>query len=251
RYKDFKGWSWLFFWALVTHPMLDAFTTWGTQLFWPLDVRLAFKSIFVIDPLYTLPFLVFLILTLFQKRTSKKRRIYNFAGLTISTSYLVVTLIAKGIAYTEFESALKLQAIDYKQIDIRPSPFNTILWNANIETEDSYLLGSYSFFDTQDVSFDTYPKNHDLLGALKANEKVKRMIAISEGWYTIQKVNDNLYYNDLRFGLLNLKPQSQDFVFKYLIEVASDGTVRFIEQEKTPRDGRKLMSDLWQRVKGN
>ena len=210
-----------------------------------------FKSIFVIDPLYTLPFLVFLILTLFQKRTSKKRRIYNLAGLTLSTSYLVFTLLAKGIAYTRIESALKLQAIDYKHIDIRPYPLNTILWSANIETDDSYLLGSYSFFDTQDISFDTHPKNHDLLGDLKENEKVQRMIAISEGWYTIQKANNHLYYNDLRFGLLNLKPQSEDFVFKYLIEEDPDGTVRFIEQEKTPRDGMQLMSDLWQRVKGN
>jgi inner membrane protein len=126
-----------------------------------------------------------------------------------------------------------------------------MLWNANIETDDSYLLGSYSFFDTQAISFDTYPKNHDLLGDLKDHEKVKRMIAISEGWYTIQNVNNQLYYNDLRFGLMNLKPQSQDFVFKYVIEEDSNGTVRFMEQEKTSRDAGKLMSDLWKRIKGN
>ena len=45
-YKDLKSWTWLFFWAFVTHPLLDAHTTWGTQLFWPLDLRLAFKTIF-------------------------------------------------------------------------------------------------------------------------------------------------------------------------------------------------------------
>ena len=63
-----RDWSWLFFWGLFTHPILDAFTTWGTQLFWPLNTRLAFQNIFVIDPLYTLPFLFFLILVMFQKR---------------------------------------------------------------------------------------------------------------------------------------------------------------------------------------
>ncbi len=251
RYKEFKGWSWLFFWAFVTHPILDAFTTWGTQLFWPLDLRLAFKTIFVIDPLYTLPFLVFLILTMFQNKTSKKRRIYNLVGLTLSSSYLVFTIIAKGIAYHRFESALQLQGIDYKQIDTRPSPLNTILWSANVETEDSYLLGTYSFFDTQPIGFETYPKNHELLGDLIANEHVQRMIAISEGWYTIQKADDALYYNDLRFGLLTMEPQSQAFVFKYLIEEGTDGSVRFIEQEKTSRDGRQLMSDLWKRIQGN
>lgn len=52
-----QDWSKLMFWGLLTHPVLDAFTTWGTQLFWPLEIRLAFKNIFVIDPLYTLPYL--------------------------------------------------------------------------------------------------------------------------------------------------------------------------------------------------
>src|SRR5690606_9714865 len=57
-------WSRLMFFGLFTHPLLDSFTTWGTQLFWPLDIRLDLKTIFVIDPLYTLPFLIFLILAM-------------------------------------------------------------------------------------------------------------------------------------------------------------------------------------------
>ena len=250
-YKDFKDWSWLFFWTLVTHPILDAHTTWGTQLFWPLDIRLAFKTIFVVDPLYTLPFLVFLILTMFQKRTSKKRRLYNNLGLIISTMYLGLTFILKDLAQSQFEDDLLNQNIAYEQIDTRPSPLNTILWNANIETKHSYLLADYSFFDTKDISFKTYPKNHDLLGNLIENEKVKRMIHISEGWFTINKIDDNLYYNDLRFGLLNLEPNSQDFVFKYLIDVDNSGHVTFIEQEKNQRDAKQLMSSLWERIKGN
>jgi len=72
-----KDWSWLMFWGLFTHPILDAFTTWGTQLFWPLKTRLAFQSIFVIDPLYTLPFVVCLILAARQKREAKALRFKN------------------------------------------------------------------------------------------------------------------------------------------------------------------------------
>ncbi|MBU2928297.1 metal-dependent hydrolase [Winogradskyella psychrotolerans] len=250
-YKGFKGWSWLFFWALITHPILDAHTTWGTQLFWPLDLRLAFKTIFVVDPLYTIPFLVFLILAMFQKRTSAERRRYNGIGLTVSTAYLALTFVLKSLAFTHFENALETQNIAYKQIDTRPSPLNTILWNANVETQDEYLLGDYSFFDTQDIQFETYPKNHHLLGDLIQNEKVKQMITISEGWFTINKIDDKLYYNDLRFGLLSTEPQSQNFVFRYLIDVDASGNVSFIEQEKTQRDGKQLMSDLWKRIKGN
>ncbi|NRD20371.1 metal-dependent hydrolase [Winogradskyella eckloniae] len=251
KYKDFKGWAWLFFWAFITHPMLDAHTTWGTQFFWPLDLRLAFKTIFVVDPIYTLPFLICVILVLFQKRTSKKRRVYNTIGLTLSTTYLALTFLLKSLAFAKFEDALKLQNIAYQQLDTRPSALNTVLWNANVDTKDHYLITDYSFFDTQAISFQTYPKNHHLLGNLIENEKVKRMIAISEGWYTINQIDDKLYYNDLRFGLMNLKPNSQDFVFKYLIDVDASGHVNFIEQEKNQTDGKALLLRLWQRIKGN
>ena len=145
KYKDFKNWTLLFFLSFVTHPILDAHTTWGTQLFWPFDIRLAFKNIFVIDPLYTLPFLVFLIFAMTQKRTSEKRRFYNKMGLIISSSYLVLTLLLKWIAFNQFETALKTQNIAYSEIDTRPSPLNTILWSANVQTEDSFLLGIIHF----------------------------------------------------------------------------------------------------------
>jgi inner membrane protein len=250
-YKNKKQWAWFFFWVFITHPFLDAHTTWGTQLFWPLDIRLAFKTIFVIDPLYTLPFLVFIILTMFQKRNSKKRRTYNGIGLTLSTAYLAMTFILKSSAVAQFEQALNIQNIDYTEIDTRPSALNTILWNANVDTKDNYLLGDYSFFDTQPIQFEVYPKNHHLLGDLIKNEKVQQMIKISEGWYTIFEKEGILYYNDLRFGLLNMDKGSQEFVFQYRIDVDDSGEVTFTEVEKTSRDGKKLLDDLWTRIKGN
>jgi len=251
KYKDWKSWSWLFFWAFITHPMLDAHTTWGTQLFWPLDVRLAFKNIFVIDPLYTLPFLVFLLLAMRQKRTTKKRGYYNKMGLLVSSGYLLLTLLLKWVAFIKFESALETQNIEYLQLDTRPSALNTILWSANVETKDNYLLGNYSFFDTQPIHFESYPKNHGLLGELIKDKSVQRMISISEGWYIIQKNDDNLYFNDLRFGLLSLESNSQNFVFKYKIDVNESNKVLFTEVAKSPTDGKKLLNDLWQRIKGN
>ncbi|MEO5789043.1 MAG: metal-dependent hydrolase [Gelidibacter sp.] len=250
-YKDIKPWSWLFFLGFITHSLLDAHTSWGTEILWPIKIQFAFKTIFVIDPLYTFPFLVFLILAMFQKKTSRKRRLYNNIGLMVSTSYLALTFLLKWTAFTKFESALKEQHIIYKQIETRPSPMNTILWSANIETENAYLLGNYSFFDTQPITFEAYPKNHELLGNLAENEKVQRMITISEGWYTIMKMDDQLLYNDLRFGLLSMEKGAQNFVFQYEIITDADGTVQFIEQKKDKRDGKKMMVDLWTRIKGN
>lgn len=251
KYKNFKDWTLLFFGAFITHPILDAQTTWGTQLFWPLDIRLAFKNVFVVDPLYTLPFIIFVLLAMFQKRTSKKRKTYNNLGLIISSSYLAITLILKGLSYKKFTKELNNQNIIYSKIATKPAPLNTILWSVNVETKNSFLIGHSSFFDKNPIEFSHYPKNHHLLGNLKNNEKVKRMISISKGWYTINKQNSDLYFNDLRFGTLSMRQNAENFVFKYKINVDQNENVTFIEVKKDKNDAKNLMSDLWMRIKGN
>lgn len=247
---NWRDWTLLSFWGLVTHPVLDAFTTWGTQLFWPFETRLAFQNIFVIDPLYTLPFLVFLILTIREKWTSPKRRKYNTLGLAISSGYLVLTLILKGIAYKNFVSGLQAQGIVYKQISVRPTPLNSILWTANIDVGDAYLVGNYSFFDSEAIQFATYPKNHQLLGDLVTNDKVKRLIKITEGWYTITQTGIGLFFNDLRFGLLSLDPEETRFAFSYEL-IPVDNKIEVMENPKLRPDAKKLLVELWRRMWGN
>ena len=250
KHKNFKDWSWLFFWGLLTHPILDGFTTWGTQLFWPFNLKVAFKTIFVVDPLYTLPFLTCVIITMCYKRNNKKRRYFNYAGIALSSFYLIVTVVLKTVAVLHFKEALDNQHMSYSAIDVRPSPLNTILWNANVNTKDAYLLANYSFFDSQAIAFEVYPKNHDLLGDLKSNDKVQQMISITQGWYTVIEKNDGLYFNDLRFGLLDLEANSDKFVFQYKIE-KNNNNVTFIETDKNPRDAKNLLNDLWYRILGN
>lgn len=245
-----KDWSLLMFWGLFTHPILDAFTTWGTQLFWPFDVRLAFQNIFVIDPLYTLPFLVFLLLAMYRKRTDPKRRKWNSTGLMVSSSYLILTLVLKGISYQKFVHSLEEQNIVYNEIATRPTPFNSLLWTANVDTGDAYLIGDYSFFDSKPITFRSYPKNHKLLGALKDEEKIKRLIKIAEGWFTISKQEGRLYFNDLRFGLVSLDPKETQFVFSYRV-ISEKGKIWIEETQKFDTDAQRLLGALWNRIGGN
>jgi inner membrane protein len=247
---SWKSWSLLFFWGLFTHPILDAFTTWGTQLFWPFKTRLAFQSIFVIDPLYTLPFLILVLMAMRLHRYDPKRSRLNRWGLLISSGYLAVTLVLKGIANYEFSRALEEQQIAYTAVATRPSPFNTILWMANVETENAFLIGEYSFFDSKPISFRSIPKNHNLLGDLAKKDKVKRLIAITEGWYAITQKEGVICFNDMRFGLLSFDAEETQFAFSYeLLHTNSELEVR--ELPKNREDGKKLLSALWMRVLGN
>tara|TARA_R110002050_G_scaffold33846_3_gene85683 strand:- start:4190 stop:5191 length:1002 start_codon:yes stop_codon:yes gene_type:complete len=245
-----KDWSWLFFWGLFTHPVLDAFTTWGTQLFWPFDLRIAFQNIFVIDPLYTLPFLAFLVMALRQKRDSPRRGRYNTMGLMVSSAYLGLTLVLKGIAFKKITDSLNAQGIAYDEMDVRPSPFNTVLWSANVDTGDAYLIGNYSFFDNKPVHFSRYPKNHDLLEGLPESDKIQRLKKITQGWYTINEVNGQLFFNDLRFGLMSLDSNESQFAFNYKL-IQKDGAILVQESPKLKRDAKKLLLALWARMWGN
>ena len=84
-----NNWIWLFFLSIFTHPLLDCFTPYGTQLFAPFsDYRVAFNNISVVDPLYTLPFLTCMLVVLFFKRTNPKRLKWTKAGLYISALYM-------------------------------------------------------------------------------------------------------------------------------------------------------------------
>ena len=86
-------WRWWAFTGLclLTHPLLDAFTTYGTRLFWPLGDPVAISSIFIIDPLYTLPLLIAVVWALFRPPA----RPALAAGLTLSSLYLCWSLVAQ------------------------------------------------------------------------------------------------------------------------------------------------------------
>jgi inner membrane protein len=78
-------WLAIIFLALVTHPLLDAHTAYGTQLLWPLDVPpTQWATLFIIDPLFTLPLLVGVVVAAIRPANDTAIR----TCLVLSTLYL-------------------------------------------------------------------------------------------------------------------------------------------------------------------
>ncbi|MGQ2983349.1 metal-dependent hydrolase [Flavobacterium sp.] len=241
--------STLAFWCLLTHVMLDMFTSWGTQVFWPLNYFIAFKTIFVVDPLYTVPLLICLIIA-WRKRDFALRKKYVLRGIYISSAYLALTCGIKLYALQQFSNALEQQNINYSGLIVKPAAFNCILWNANVEIEDAYLLGDYSLFDSQPITFKRYEKNNALAQELARNRDFQTLEDVSEGWYIVTKNNGQYYFNDLRFGLLNDNPAHPQFAFSYVFK-EENGILKAYEVPKQKRDGKKLMEGIWERIGGN
>lgn len=247
---SFKSASLLALWCLGTHVLLDLFTSWGTQILWPLEHRFALKTIFVIDPLYTIPLLISLILV-WKNKEHFIRRKYIIRGLIISSSYLLLTCVLKLFVVQQFETALQNQNLVYQELIVKPTAFNCILWNANVATSKGYYLADYSLFDSQPIQFTFYPKNRELEEKLVNSYDFHRLKKISEGWYLVTEHNNRLFFNDLRFGLLNDQPENPQFAFSYEFVYESNGTLLAHEVPKAKRDGKALLKKIFTRLQGN
>jgi len=248
---NFKEATLFSFLILQTHSLLDLFTTWGTQLFWPLETRFSLQSIFVIDPLYTLPFLVFLILSMKKKKDDPKRMFWNRTGLIVSTAYLFLTLLVQSIVTNKFENQLEENNISYKEIVVKPSPFNIILWTTNVKVDKGYYIADYSFFDTKPIQFQFIPKQNELITDYENEAVIKQLKRISEGWYCITQKENLLLFNDLRFGVMNADKNDLQFSFSYQI-TKENGEIKAAElPNKNRAQAKKLLGKLWVRLWGN
>ena len=254
KLKDvsFKDWTKLFFWATVTHPLLDAHTTWGTQFFWPFNYRLAYQNIFVVDPFYTLPFLGFLIIAMSLKKENPRRSKFNNIGLSLSSTYLILTLVFKWVSFQEFKQGLENQKIEYVEMDTKPSPLNAILWSSLIETDKGYRTAYYSLLDKQEITYSKeFLKNHHLLEPYLDQKVIKQLIDISAGWYRIEEKNGKLLFWDLRFGQMGMDVDTASFLWYYELNIDETGNVSVIKRQPPIKNFKMIFKELFNRIKGN
>ena len=248
----YKDWTKLFFWSIFTHPLLDAFTAYGTQLFAPFsDYRVAFNTISVADPIYTFPFIAFLVAAMMLHRTKKWRLYLTYMGIIWSSAYLLFTVFNKQQIDTVFENALANQNIQYQRFRTSPTIFNNILWQGVAEADDVYYLGIYSLFDTKPtVSFYPLNKDHELIEKYKSNKDIQTLKWFSDGYYSIMKLPDGkVQLSDVRYGSIKEGSfEPEDFVFRFIIDpAAKDLNIKEIRGRENVGNA---FAELFDRIKG-
>jgi inner membrane protein len=201
----FKTWFHLFFWGIITHPILDMFTNYGTQFFWPLSYRITFNSVFVVDPFYTLPFLVCLVAAMFYHREDIRRRKWNRFGLLYSTSYLMLGLAIKGFVFFSSKRELQTDGIVISRMMVTPMPFTPFYWYVLAEQDTCFTVRYRSLFRNRlDQPHYTIPKGPIRIDSLRwkgesFNGPLKQ---ITDGYVLLEEKGNELIVYDLRFGLL-------------------------------------------------
>ncbi len=183
--------------ALVTHPLLDAMTVYGTQLLVPFsDHPFGVGSIFIIDPLYTVPLLVGLIAVLAGARLR-----WNAAGLALSCAYLAWSALAQHWVRTDALAQLRTQGIAHEQLLVTPAPFNTLLWRVVAMTPDGYHEGFRSLLDgSRPMVFDRFERRADLRAALAGHPPLERIAWFSRGFWKMSGRDGQVVISDLRMG---------------------------------------------------
>ncbi|GHE22912.1 metal-dependent hydrolase [Halomonas urumqiensis] len=233
---------------LMTHPLLDALTTYGTQIWWPLDVRpAAYPIVFIIDPLYTLPLLVGIGVAMATGNGLRAPR----AGLALATAYLVFAFGAKLLVEHRIEPVLAAQGLAEAPRLVQPTPFNTLLWRVTVVDgvdQHETLVGVFDGDSTPQL--ETFSRGAEREAVALQSEKGQRLDWFAGPFLRYESASidgqETLVATDLRLGFPGFYP----FSFTLATREADEWQPLMVTQqlEGPSRGNREALARLGKRI---
>jgi len=188
----------------ATHAVLDACTTYGTQLFWPFsDTRFAWNTVSVVDPLFTLPILVLIGLSAWRRRASLARIALIWA-VAYPTAGLVQRERAEALGW-ELAASRGHRPL---RLEAKPSIGNLALWKIVYETQDRFyvdavrVLGNERIFEGSRAAKLDLRRDFPWLDADSQQARdIERFRWFSNGYLALEPGNP-YRITDIRYSLL-------------------------------------------------
>ncbi|GAL17082.1 integral membrane protein [Vibrio maritimus] len=118
-----------------THALLDACTSYGTQLLWPFsNERYAWRVVSVIDPIFTLPLLLLVVIA-----TLKRNPWFARIAMIWALTYPLVGMVQRDRAEVAGWQLAKTRQHQVVELEAKPSFANILVWKVVYETEDHYF----------------------------------------------------------------------------------------------------------------
>jgi inner membrane protein len=193
---------WLALWlALVTHPLLDAFTVYGTQLALPFTNHpYGQGSIFIIDPTVTLPWLVGLVWAL-ASRGSVGGHKANLYGLAAGVAVLTLGVALQEQVDRHARASLAAQGVRAERVLVTPAGFSLLLWRVVAVEGEHFHEGFHGLLDPQGpMRFDRFDRGTRYEDAVAGIERAQRIRRFSKGFYKLHERDGQLVISDLRMG---------------------------------------------------
>ena len=124
------------FLAYATHGLLDACTSYGTQLLWPFsNERIAWSVVSIIDPLFTIPLIVFTVLAVIRKNVSYARWGFSYAVVFLSLGVLQNQRAEEAASELAFQRGHQVE-----RVHVKPSFGNRHVWKIIYEYDGRYYV---------------------------------------------------------------------------------------------------------------
>ena len=232
--------------TLITHTVLDCFTVYGTQIFWPFsEYPVTWSTVFIIDPMYTIWLIIGVLFALIMSRNYDTGHRLNGIGLVLSSIYLLFTVGGKVYIESVVESTLERKQISHTKIMTTPAPFNTLLWRIVIVCEGGYYEGFYSLLDKSDkVQFTRYPSHPGLAAEIQDSWTVQRLQWFTKGVYRVLEKEGEIIMTDLRMG------QEPFYTFSFIVGRRKSGKITSVPTGRAPteRGGTDQIRWVWERI---
>lgn len=234
--------------AYVSHCLLDAATSYGTQLLWPFSkVRAGWDLISIIDPIFTLALLVGLVVALVLKRI----RVAT-AALVVAAVYLVLGGVQHSRAVAAQKHLAARRGHSIERFEVMPTLANNLVWRAlyvhggNIYS-DRIRVGWFSGATVVEGWSLPLVTEVELTAAERARNQrrsFERFSWFSEGWVA-RKPGDDAVFGDMRYSL-----STEAFDPIWGIRFTATEAPTEVEWVSRSRDRRISVADLWNEISG-
>lgn len=240
-----RQWFWIFLCTLLVHPLLDAFTVYGTDLLWPLPVRPAmWASLFIIDPVFSLCLVVPCVIAWFARERPLAGRALA-TGLALSVGYLALSQAAKWKVESDAGQALAARGLEDAPRFSVPMPFNILLWRVVAMTPQGFVEGERSLVaDRAPMTFHEYDSDARALQAVRGYTAVQRLAWFNRGFMKAQEREGRLVLSDLRMGA------EPDYTFRFAVAQREGSNWREIppRQLRWPWEATRRLDAMWRRI---
>lgn len=230
RPHDISLKKWVLFFAteMLVHILLDGLNAYGTGWFEPFThYRASFNLLFVADPLFSIWPAIAFVLLLVRRKDHPRRHKWVTTTFVLCGAYIVLGMVNKSVVDHKVKAIAAKNGITYNRYLSTPTPLNNMLWYVVMEDSVGYHLGYRSVWDKGDsMHFTYFVRNEAFLEPIEDLEDAHRLVRFSQGYYTIERWDSTLVFNDLRFGqMLGWKYPDARFVFHYYLQKPDDNAL--------------------------
>lgn len=148
RATPLSAWVALCVVALVTHPILDGFTAYGTQLFAPFSrVRFAWNGVSIVDPSYSILLGAGVVWAAARSRSEDRGRRGLILGLVLSSLYLALGVAANHWVVRDLERVIEEEGAPVTRVRAYPTILQPWLRHFVVHVHDRRYVGFHNLFE--------------------------------------------------------------------------------------------------------